>query len=351
MTSNTATTSLMTQAAPSVDPVEAQAVLREHYGLMGTLERLPGERDSNFCLSVSCSKRYMVRFINAAEADTEIDFQTQMLIYLQERAAHLPLPSILKSLSGECQPRVRFSGQVGALRVVSYLEGMPFYQQAPFTYLARQLGGILGKMDHALADFSHPGAQRELLWDITYPQRLLDRIHTIDDAQLRKEVAWVIDRHAERVVPLQAGLPWQVIHNDLNPHNVLVDTLGTRITGIIDFGDALYAPRVNNLATALSYQLVDESDPLRRVGPFLNAYLAQQPLTDTELSLLADLVATRLCLTLTISSWRAQLYPENRDYILRNLPHAGRSLMRLRRLPEVWVDDLLNPVITGVSDD
>ncbi|WP_327123882.1 phosphotransferase [Nitrincola sp. A-D6] len=176
-------------------------------------------------------------------------------------------------------------------------------------------------------------------------------MHTINDAQLRKAVAWVIDRHSERVVSQQTELPWQVIHNDLNPHNVLVDESGTRITGIIDFGDALYAPRVNNLATALSYQLVDESDPLRRVGPFLNAYLAQQPLSDTELSLLADLVATRLCLTLTISSWRAQLYPDNRDYILRNLPHAGRSLMRLRRLPEGWVEDLLKPVKTGAFDD
>ncbi|WP_052063316.1 phosphotransferase [Nitrincola sp. A-D6] len=121
--------------------------------MLGTLERLPGERDSNFCLSVSPGKRFMVRFINAAEADTEIDFQTRMLIYLQERAAHLPLPGVVKSISGECQPKVTFSGQKGALRVVSYLEGTPFYQHAPITDLARQLGGILGEMDHAWQTF------------------------------------------------------------------------------------------------------------------------------------------------------------------------------------------------------
>lgn len=347
MQASTPSTTLMTQAAPVINPLEAQQVLYTHYGLTGVLERLPGERDTNFCLSCESGQRFMVRFINAAEADQEIDFQTRMLVYLRQRAAHLPVPGILETLTGDCQPQVEFSGQQGSLRVVSYLDGIPLYRQAPFTDLARQLGGILGEMDATLAGFSHPGATRELLWDITHPQRLLDRVHTLDHLDWRREVAGVIDQHTQRVLPLLDSLPWQVIHNDLNPHNVLVDELGTRITGIIDFGDALYAPRVNNLATALAYQLVDESDPLRRVGPFLNAYLAQQPLTDTELSVLADLVATRLCLTLVIASWRAQLYPDNRDYILRNLPHAGRSLMRLRRLPDGWVEHLITSATSG----
>ncbi len=39
-------------------------------------------------------------------------------------------------------------------------------------------------------------------------------------------------------MPQLAGLRHQVIHNDLNLHNVLVDPKdGARVAGVIDFGD------------------------------------------------------------------------------------------------------------------
>ena len=59
------------------------------------------------------------------------------------------------------------------------------------------------------------------------------------------------ERHA---VPLLRGLRRQVIHNDFNPHNVLADAVDdTRIAGVIDFGDMVHAPLVQDLATACAY--------------------------------------------------------------------------------------------------
>ena len=52
------------------------------------------------------------------------------------------------------------------------------------------------------------------------------------------------------------------------------------------------------------------------------------PLEDAEFEILFDLVATRMILTVLITSWRADIQPENREYILRNAPSAWAGLER-----------------------
>ncbi len=43
-------------------------------------------------------------------------------------------------------------------------------------------------------------------------------------------------------------------------------------------------------------------------------------------------MATRIAMTIVISSWRALRYPENREYILRNRPGAAARLRRVASL-------------------
>jgi Ser/Thr protein kinase RdoA (MazF antagonist) len=60
-------------------------------------------------------------------------------------------------------------------------------------------------------------------------------------------------------------LPSQPVHNDLNPHNVVVDPeTHAVVAGIIDFGDLTCTARVNDLAITAAYQVADSDDPWRR---------------------------------------------------------------------------------------
>lgn len=339
---------LLTQSSPNIDLRQVAEIADNYYGLRGDIKPLPGERDANFRLCVSPKQQYMLRFINTAEAPVEVAFQTELLRYLEVHAAELPIPKLVPSLGGDYQPIILQDDLSYCLRIVTYLEGTPLHLHQGNPLLAYDLGEVLAKLDLALAEFSHPGAKRDLLWDITYPQRLLDQIDCLQDQPLAKLVLSVIDCHTHQVLPKLDSLPWQVSHNDLNPHNVLVSSDQQSISGIIDFGDALYVPRVNNLATALSYQWVDGKDPFGCVRPFIAAYLKHQPLTPQELSLLPVLIATRMCLTLLITSWRATLYPENRAYIMRNFALAKRSLESLSLLPNDWIEDLIPTTTTTI---
>lgn len=150
---------------------------------------------------------------------------------------------------------------------------------------------------------------------------------------LREICEGVLDRFDCEVAPRLAACRWQVVHNDLNPHNVLVDSEdATRIAGVLDFGDMVWTALVCDLAVAASYQ-VDPLEPLGSLAGFVAGYERVLPLTAAERGLVADLTTVRMVTTLCIASKRAAAYPGNAAYILRNVPAAREGLLALTALP------------------
>src|SRR5206468_12628403 len=134
-------------------------------------------------------------------------------------------------------------------------------------------------------------------------------------------------------LPMLPQLPNQPVHNDLNPHNVVVDPESHAVVAVsIDFVDLTCTARVNDLAITAAYQVVDDDDPLAPACEMIAAYHAVLPLEPAEFSVLFDLVATRIAMTVVISSWRAAIYPANRSYILRNNAAAWARPRRMATL-------------------
>ncbi len=53
------------------------------------------------------------------------------------------------------------------------------------------------------------------------------------------------------------------------------------------------------------------------------------------MSVLFDLISTRLALRALIPAWRSTLYPDNRDYLMRS---AGRAWAVMQRVAEMDAD-------------
>ncbi len=298
-------TELMTTQAPIVSPAEALELADRVYGLKGTLKLLNGERDANFLIRSSCGA-FVLKFINPAEDPGVISFQTQALLHIERHGAHLPVPRVLPALSGEVEPKVLVSEQTLTLRTVSYLDGISQNLGKPSVALMRELGTSLAEINLALNDFQHPAAHRDLLWDVGHAERIRPYLDNLDVDQLPLVCA-LLDSYETSVKPRLAKLRAQVIHNDLNPHNVMLDCeTASRVAAIIDFGDALHAPLINELGTALSYQFdADATDPLWQIKAFVAAYHAKIPLQREELAVLGDLIAMRMAMAITIAQWRA----------------------------------------------
>src|SRR5208337_2629427 len=146
----------------------------------------------------------------------------------------------------------------------------------------------------------------------------------------------------ERLVLLN-GLPAQAIHGDCHGHNLLVDPDASAISGILDFGDMLHAPRVLEPAVAMSELLTDDLAALDAVALVLCGYAERQPLEAAEVEVLYDLIAARHAVTILLHAWRGRHDPLGARVLDLSAAHAARSLEALKQrgrdsLTRVWHD-------------
>jgi Ser/Thr protein kinase RdoA (MazF antagonist) len=314
----------LTTPPPVLAPDEALALVQAHWGLSGTLSPLTSERDLNYRLTTP-QGRYVVKLANPAEPVAVTNLQTRALLHLQTSA--LPVPRVTRTTTGGTEVTTPH----GILRLLTYLEGQPLHL-APKSLVQRAaIGRTAALLTLGLQAFRDPAARQDLQWDIRHAARLRPLLPFIAD-DLRPLCTVTLDQFETQVLPHLPDCRWQVVHNDLNPHNLLTDPADpTKIAGILDFGDMVETPLVCDIAVAASYQ-VDPSAPLDSLKAFACAYHATLPLTPLEQSLFPLLTATRMLTTLAIASARAARYPENAPYILRNVPSATEGLRALQGL-------------------
>lgn len=326
---------VLSEGSPELDEAWVGALAREHWALEGELKPLSGERDRNYRLEAATSgARFVLKVSHPAETALVADFQTQALLRLAHVDPSLPVQRIMPTQSGEpsllCDPG---DGLPRVVRLFSYLPGLPL-PEAPRTPLQREnLARMLARLDLALAGFDHPAGDLPLPWDLQRAHSVRGLLTYIDDPGRRALAQAALDRFERAVLPRLRMLPAQPIHNDFNIYNVLVDPQQPdRIAGILDFGDMVRAPAIDDLAVAAAYQLGTGEDPLAEVLPFVAAYHAVRALQPSEIALLFDLVVARLVMVVAISGWRAARYPENAAYLLRNNPLSWARLAACERI-------------------
>ncbi|GGX77211.1 phosphotransferase [Vogesella alkaliphila] len=332
--SDSAIDQLFSTMGSATTPEAASELLWQHYGLRGSASVLNSERDQNFHIHGDDGAQYVLKLTHPAEARGVTDFQTRALLHAASRDPALPIPRVMPRLDGAPYAAITLpDGTQRVLRLFSYLGGQPLHQITRSTAQRRDLGATLARLDLALSDFEHPSADHALLWDIQHSERLQPLLAELPPGPQTDTLAAFVAHFRREVQSALAGLRRQVIHNDLNPYNVLVDAQDQVTTrGLIDFGDMVQAPLICELAVACSYQLSATANPLDTAAELIAGYHALYPLQREEVLLLYELILTRLCMTVTITGWRASRYPENRTYILRNNGLSWDGLQRLQAI-------------------
>ena len=173
---------------------------------------------------------------------------------LEAGGCAVAVPQVLPTQSGQAMTTIESRGSQFRLRVVTYLAGIPLEGHSPGSRLAFDMGRSLALIDRALAGFSHPGESQSLLWDMQRAAELRPLVRHVPGAELQRLVGDCIDVFERQLAPVFPVLRTQVIHNDLNPGNVLLtDAEPPSVAGVIDFGDMLRAPLVVDVAIAASY--------------------------------------------------------------------------------------------------
>jgi Ser/Thr protein kinase RdoA (MazF antagonist) len=333
---------LLKAQPPSMSCADAEQVVYEHFGVRTTATLLPGERDRNFRLACTDGEVRLLKVTNASENPAVTNLQTEALRHLKQRCPQLPVPHLIATQNGADELLLTLGcGTRHVTRLMSFLPGDSASAAPRSPELRHSISRSLAELDSGLRDFQHPAAQHDLLWDVSRAQRIRPWVNTLADRSLRECCRTFLDFYETDVSPRLGTLRRQVIHNDFNPSNILVAADESSLTGIIDFGDMIFAPLVCDLATAAAYQLIGVPDSLSALVECVSWFHEVLPLTADDIDVVFDLVFARLVMIVAIAEWRASQHPANRVYILRNTPGAAKCLTYLASLSRSEVSHTL----------
>lgn len=321
--------------APRNSTFFAEKVAEQYFGVTVKANLLVCERDQIFKLKYTADTEYLLRFINTAENPLVSNLQTELMLHIARVDPGLQIPRVIKSVDNKAEVLVEMeSGESSLVRMISFLPGKTLSNRFHISdELIRSIAHNIARFDLALQGFGHPAAGHKIQWDLMHASDLSKLLGDIDDTEGRVLVEKSLDKFKCFTLPILQKLRSQVIHNDLNYSNVLVDEADSnRITGIIDFGDVVYAPLINEVGIAATYLLDDSENPLAPAVQFVSAYHEVIALEQAELEILYDLIVTRLVMGIVLAERRAKRYPQNREYILRHTSAAWRSLKRLSQI-------------------
>jgi Ser/Thr protein kinase RdoA (MazF antagonist) len=173
------------------------------------------------------------------------------------------------------------------------------------------LGKKLGEVTRALSSFDHPAFHREFHWDMVNATKVVRQSEElVTPPSRRKQVVKCADDFENAVGRRIDKLPRSVIHGDANDYNVIVED--QRVVGLIDFGDMIHSFTAGELAIALAYVVLDQSDPLICAKEVVAGYLSESSLNEDELSVIWWLMLMRLCMSVCLAAHQQKQNPENR---------------------------------------
>jgi hypothetical protein len=311
-------TTVFDSAPPAFTADELASVAAQLFGVHGTALPLVSERDQNARIDTTGAS-FVLKVANRAEDPQVLHLQQAALQHIATVDPSLGVPHVV------APGTVEWNGHL--VRLVTHLPGSTAADGPADARTRRSLGALMGRLTCALQGFGHPAAHRpDFLWHLSNAQAVRQWTADIADPDDRALIDAVFRRHEHHVLPLLPSLRAGVVHHDANDRNVLVHDGLT--TGLIDFGDMAHAPLVYELAVALAYALLDEPDVVTAAEEVVGGYTAEFPLTADELAVVVDLAATRLAMSVAISSHRGREHPDN-EYLLVSQAPALRLLRKL----------------------
>ncbi len=324
---------------PRFSGKQAARIASDLFGIEASARELPSDRDQNFCLTVESSEQFVLKIANSSERREVIEAQNKAMEYIAGNDPSLRCPRVRHTKTDEQIATI--SGRQGDEHFVRLLTRLPgtllAESRAHDPDLLRSLGRFLGQLDRALDGFSHPGARRDLEWDLRHASSVVrGYLELIPLGKRRTLVERFLVQFESEVAPALPELRRSVIHNDANDYNVLVDGCrsdrGSAI-GIIDFGDMVETHTVFEPVVAAAYVILDSPALLASATHLVSGYHESHPLTELESELVYDLIVMRLCTSVAIASHQVRENPVN-EYLVISQRAAWATLEQLTRVDQ-----------------
>ncbi|WP_416972987.1 aminotransferase [Streptomyces sp. 4F14] len=296
---------------PTVDEPAITALLAQRFGVQGDLRDLGSQQDRNYRVGA-----HVLKIANPATAVGALRAQCEVVERLARALPDVRLPRARAGADGDVIQWLPAGEERLACRLLDYVPGEPIMDSR---YLApavvARLGDLAGRVVRTLAPAGPVEPESGRLWDLSYAAEVIEALAPRMADQERAARVLAAARAAWAVVePYAEHLPVQVIHGDLTDNNVVCDTGADgrpMPVGVIDFGDLGPGWAVSELAVTCASVLHHHGAGPVSVLPAVEAFRAQRPLSDVELTVLWPLVVLRAGVLVVSGQYDAAQDPGN----------------------------------------
>ena len=296
------------------------------------ITRLAGYGSTNYKVEDLDGQTYLFKHHMDPNSIKRIKAENKIMTYLSEQ---LPIEVSSPSYDGLITyPDRSFS------RMLCFINGIFLKDVEATSELSFNFGKTIALSHQSLSTYRDADIEAyDHKWNLINCLDSCEDIFLISDPTQQKIVNYFLEQYKQICSVSIRKLPKQIVHNDLNDWNVLVE--GDQIKGIIDFGDICYAPKICDLAIAMSYLLLDTPNPLIRAIALIEGYLSVQKLDDKEIDLLYYLIPARLCVSV-ISSNKERSKGNTEDYIFVTEQKAWTLLSKWLKINPILFASSLN---------
>jgi Ser/Thr protein kinase RdoA (MazF antagonist) len=319
----------------SLTIIEAEAICLELFGVKGVATQLPGEVDLNFLIKSKEDEKYVLKIAHSERTLDNLHLQNDILTHLEKKQFPVAIPKVILGKNG--QSIIKYTKDRSTpifIRLLTWIEGRLLAKVNPVTNgLLESLGAACGHLCTALKDFDHSGAHRFYKWDNSAANWVADQLEMVEAGEKRDLVKHFLTLFQQEVLPLFPQLRRSVNYNDANDYNVLVnnDLANPAIAGLIDFGDTVYTHTINEVAITAAYALMGKEDPLAAACEIVKGFHQVFPITEAECKVIFPLIATRLFISVTVSSINQKETPDN-PYLQISARPAWELLRKLKNI-------------------
>ncbi|BDU50870.1 homoserine kinase [Haliovirga abyssi] len=232
-----------------------------------------GIMNSNYLLETQNSK-YIFRIL---EGNRDINNEIDELKYLEHLSKNgIPCPNVLRTKLN--MDYIIIKGKMGVL--FSFLEGSEV--EVVNKKLLNEFGEILGKMHNlSVGKIIHRNEKIEMdyLYEILIKdEKKLKNLLNSDYNIINKKYNDI----KQKIENIYDKLPKGVNHNDIFPDNVFVKD--GKISGVIDFNDALSDVFLNDISIVINFWIYNKLKKydLEYINSFLEGYQKERKLTKLE---------------------------------------------------------------------
>ena len=322
--------SIFNSLPPKINQYHLIKWLRTNYTFLNkkslSLNVLNSERDKNYLIKVDKKKLYVLKISNPLESKKFLEMQDFLLTNLSSRV------SIKKFIPKKIHSTLNiYKDEIGRscyVRILSYIEGQIFAKSKASEKLELSLGCLLGNLSKELQNLGHASSFRKFEWDPSS----IDWIKKNTNLFKGKKKTIIKNNFQEYecfVKKNKNNLRFSLTHGDANNYNLVVKN--NKVVGLIDFGDMIYAPTINDLAITLSYALMDKSDLYSTLKNIIQSYHKIFSITFDEFFSLMSLVKSRLTITVVMAAKQRKKFPNN-TYLSISEKDAWSLLYKLDKI-------------------